>query len=29
LNGSVSAIAFGMMKGTLEEIFAIESTRRP
>ena len=24
LNGSVSAIAFGMMKGTLEEIFAIE-----
>ena len=28
LNASVSAIAFGMMNGTFEEIFAIEFDQR-
>ena len=29
LNASVSAISLGMMNGTFEEIFAIESIRSP
>ena len=29
LNGSVLAISFGIMNGTFDEIFAIESISRP